>query len=104
MEITAKELKEKIESGDKFIVDLYASWCGPCKVLGPIVEKFAQKMIDEKSDVGVYKFNIDSDREYAMELGVRSVPTVMSFSNGDKVLSKVGILPESTLVEMVREL
>lgn len=104
MEITSKELKEKIESGDKFIVDLYASWCGPCKVLGPIIEKFAEKMIEEKSDVGVYKFNIDSDGEYAMELGVRSVPTVISFSNGDKVLSKVGILTESTLVEMVREL
>lgn len=104
MEITAKELKEKIESGDKFIVDLYTSWCGPCKVLGPIVQKFAQKMIDDKSQVGVYKFNIDSDSEYAMELGVRSVPTVMSFSNGNKVLLKVGILSESTLYEMVKEL
>lgn len=104
MELTKEQLQEKINSGEKFLVDFYAEWCGPCKVLGPVIEKFAEKLKTENSEVGVYKFNLESDREYAMSLGIKSIPTVISFSNGEKVLTKVGILPELTLQTMVNEL
>ena len=104
MELTKEQLQEKINSGEKFLVDFYTEWCGPCKVLGPVIEKFAEKLKTENSEVGVYKFNLESDREYAMSLGIKSIPTVISFSNGEKVLTKVGILPELTLQTMVNEL
>ena len=63
MVLTSQELREKMNSGEKFIVDMYADWCGPCRVLGPIVEKYADKLKEEGSEVGVYKFDIESDKE-----------------------------------------
>jgi thioredoxin 1 len=104
MELTKEQLQEKINSGEKFLVDFYADWCGPCKVLGPRIEKLAETLKNQNSDVGVYKFNLESDRDYAMSLGIKSIPTVMSFSNGNVVLTKVGILPDLTLETMAGEL
>jgi thioredoxin-like negative regulator of GroEL len=73
-------------------------------VLGPRIEKLAETLKNQNSDVGVYKFNLESDRDYAMSLGIKSIPTVMSFSNGNVVLTKVGILPDLTLETMAGEL
>ena len=95
MVITSQELREKMESGEKFIVDMYAEWCGPCRVLGPIVERYAQKLKEEGSEIGVYKFDIETDKELAMELGVRSIPTIKAISNGEIITTKTGILNES---------
>ena len=97
MVITSQELREKMESGEKFIVDMYAEWCGPCRVLGPIVERYAQKLKEEGSEIGVYKFDIETDKELAMELGVRSIPTIKAISNGEIITTKTGILNESQL-------
>lgn len=100
MVITSEELREKMASGEKFIVDMYADWCGPCRVLGPIVEKYAQKLKEEGSDIGVYKFDIEKDKELAVELGVRSIPTIKAISNGEVIVTKTGILNESQLNEL----
>ena len=97
MVITSQELREKMESGEKFIVDMYAEWCGPCRVLGPIVERYAQKLKEEGSEIGVYKFDIETDKELAMELWVRSIPTIKAISNGEIITTKTGILNESQL-------
>jgi thioredoxin 1 len=82
---------------------MYADWCGPCRVLGPIFEKFAKQLESDGSNVGAYKFNIESDKELAVELGVRSIPTIKAFSSGNVVSTKVGILQESQLKELVSE-
>jgi len=100
MVITSRELREKMESGEKFIVDMYAEWCGPCRVLGPIVEKYANKLKEEGSEVGVYKFDIESDRDLAVEMGVRSIPTIKAFSNGKVVSTKMGVIQEAQLNEL----
>ena len=100
MNITGEELRKRISSGESMIVDMYADWCGPCRVLGPIVERFSTKLKEEGSNVSVYKFNIETDRELAAELGVRSIPTIKGFKGGQEMITKVGVLQESQLREM----
>ena len=101
--LTTEEFKSKISSGESFIVDMYAEWCGPCRVLGPIIENVANKL-GEDYPVGVYKYNIESDKDFALEMGVRSIPTIKSFKNGDMVKHNVGVLQENAIMEMVKEL
>jgi thioredoxin 1 len=101
MKITSQELKEKINSGEKFIVDMYADWCGPCRMLGPIVEKVGIKLKEEGHEVKIYKFNIEEDKEMASMLGVRSIPALKGFNGGENVINKVGLISENQLMEMV---
>jgi len=102
--LTSEELREKINNGEKFIVDMYADWCGPCRILGPIVERVSQKLQEEGSEVSVYKFDIESDKQIAMELGVRSIPTIKAFKGGELVETKVGVLQESQLMEFAKSI
>jgi len=97
--LNSEELREKISSGETFMVDLYADWCGPCRVLGPIVERVSSRLESEGSDLKVYKFNIESDKELASELGVRSIPTIQIFSEGKNVATKIGLLQENQIIE-----
>jgi len=102
--LTSEELREKINSGDKFIVDMYAEWCGPCRMLGPIVERVSKKLTEEGHEVSVYKFDIESDKEMAVELGVRSIPTIKAFSGGEVVETKVGVLQENQLTDLANSI
>jgi len=102
MKINAQELQEKINSGEKFMVDLYADWCGPCRMLSPIIESVAKKLEEEGSEMKVYKFNIEEDQQMAAQLGVRSIPYVKIFSGGENVGNKVGLVSENQLLEMVK--
>jgi len=102
--LNSEELREKINSGEKFIVDMYANWCGPCRVLGPIVDRFADKLSTEGHEVSVYKFDIESDKELSVELSVRSIPTIKLFSEGEVVQTKNGILQEAQLLEMANSI
>ena len=103
MKLTTEELQQKIDSGEKFIVDLYADWCGPCRMIGPIVEKVAQQLKEEGSEVNVYKFDIEQDKEMAVRLGVRSIPAIKGFNGGENVTNKIGVITEVQLLEMVKE-
>jgi thioredoxin 1 len=103
MKLTSEELQSKIDSGEKFIVDLYADWCGPCRMLGPIVEKVSNKLKEEGSDVSIYKFNIEEDKDMASRLGVRSIPALKGFNGGENVINKVGLISENQLMDMVKE-
>jgi len=102
--LTPDELREKLSSNEKFIVDLYADWCGPCRVLGPIVEKAAIKLEEENSEVKIYKFNIESDKDLAMSLGVRSIPTIKAFKNGSEQITQVGVVQESVILDMAKQI
>ena len=103
MKLTTEELQQKIDSGEKFIVDLYADWCGPCRMIGPIVEKVAQQLKEEGSEVNVYKFDIEQDKEMAVRLGVRSIPAIKGFNGGENVTNKIGVITEVQLLDMVKE-
>ena len=101
MEITSLELEEKIKGGEKIILKLGTVWCGPCKVLNPIFEKVAR---ENTSDVQMYTMDVDQNREMAMTLGVRSVPTIKVISGGNVVGTKVGLIQEQEIKELVQEL
>lgn len=101
MEISSVDLQEKINNGEKIILKLSASWCGPCRLLTPIFEKVAS---ENTSDVQMYSMDVDLNREIAMTLGVRSVPTIKLFNAGEVIETKVGVLTEGQIKELVNEL
>jgi len=101
MEITSVELQEKINSGKKVIVEFWAEWCGPCKMMKPLFERVSKNNI---SNVEMYTMNVDLNREIAMSLGIRSIPTVKVFNSGENIDTKVGVLQEEQIKGMVNEL
>jgi thioredoxin 1 len=101
MEISSVELQEKINKGEKIILKLGAQWCGPCKMLKPIFEKVAN---DNTTDVQMYTLDVDLNREIAMSLGVRSVPTIKMFNAGEVIDTKVGMQSETQLNDMINTL
>jgi thioredoxin 1 len=104
MEISSQELKQKIDNGEKFIVDFYGAWCGPCKILKPIYEKVANDLASNNSDIKLYTMNVDNNRDTVMSLGIRSVPTIKSFSDGKEVTTRVGVLQEGQLHDLAKNL
>jgi thioredoxin len=89
-ELTAEQLRENMESGERFIIDYFATWCGPCKMLSRILETSGDKL-----GVPIYKFDVDSDRTFTMEQNIRSVPTLKLYEGSSVVKSHTGILQES---------
>lgn len=101
MEITAQELEQKIENGEKVIVEMWAPWCGPCRMMKPVFEKVASS---NDTDVQMFTMNIDENREVAMKYGVRSIPTIKVFDGGEVKETKVGVLAEQNIKELVTNL
>lgn len=99
MEITQEQLREKIKNGEKVIVDFWAPWCRPCSIVKPIFER-----VSENSKVPMYTLNVDDNRELASELGVRSIPTIKAFNSGNVVETKIGLIHESQLNDLVDNL
>jgi len=104
MEITQEELKQKIENGEKLIVDFYTNWCGPCRMMKPIFEKVASEVNTGESNVKMYTFNVEENRELASSLGIRSIPTIKAFNNGGESFSKSGVLMENEIKDVVNSL
>ena len=101
MEISSVDLQEKIKEGKKIIVKFGASWCGPCRVMNPIFEKVAT---ENTTDVELYSMDVDLNREVAMSLGIRNVPTVKIFNQGEVVETVIGVLNEDTIKNKIKEL
>lgn len=104
MEITTEELKQKIENGEKLIVDFWGTWCGPCKVMKPVFEKVAEEYRQENSEVQLYTMDVDKNKEFAASLGIRAIPTVKSFSGGKEVYSQPGMQMEGQIKQLVTNL
>jgi thioredoxin 1 len=101
MEISSVDLQQKINNGDKVIVDFHATWCGPCKLMKPTFEKLTT---ENTSEVQMYTMDVDLNREIAISLGIRSVPTIKIFNGGEVVETKVGVLSEGQIKGLVTEL
>ena len=93
--VTDSDFKEKvIDSSTPVLVDFWADWCGPCKMLSPTIDAIAEKY-DGKIKVG--KVNVDNDPGLAQKYGVRGIPTMMIFKDGRLIDQKVGSLPKSII-------
>merc|ERR1712000_576719 len=97
---TVEEFKEAINK-DKVIVDCFATWCGPCKAIAPILVQYSNEDPDLKDEqVHFVKFDVDELPELSQDLGVRAMPTFMFFKNGDKVDEMVGANPQGLLAKL----
>ena len=86
---------EVLKSNLPVIVDFWAEWCGPCKMLTPILEELSNEMPNE---IKVVKVNLDENQDLAMKYSIRSIPTLLLFKEGDMIDTKVGLLPKSEIV------
>ena len=86
---------EVLKSNLPVIVDFWAEWCGPCKMLTPILEELSNEM---KSEINVVKVNLDENQDLAMKYSIRSIPTLLLFKEGNLIDTKVGLLPKSEIV------
>ncbi|MCM1285790.1 MAG: thioredoxin [Acetobacter sp.] len=101
MEITKSNFDEEVVKSDiPVLLDFWASWCGPCRMLSPIIEEIAEEY-DKKIKVG--KINVDNEEELAASFGISSIPTLVVMNNGKTVNSSVGVIPKEQIAEMLEQ-
>ena len=88
---------EVLEAQGTVLVDFWASWCGPCKMIGPIIDQIA----DERTDVKVCKVNVDDEQELAVQFKVMSIPTLLVFKDGKVVNQSLGAKPKAAILAML---
>ena len=90
--------KEVLKSENLTLVDFWAEWCGPCKMIGPALEEISEEM---KDDIRITKLNIDENPTTPQKYNVRGIPTLLLFKNGEVIAEKVGALPKAQLQEWI---
>lgn len=91
--------KEVLQSDKKVLVDFYADWCGPCKMMSPVVDEIAEEMGD---GVKVCKINIDEEQNLAVKYDVMSIPTFIVIKDGKEVGRTVGVQPKEEIISMLK--
>ena len=100
--LTKQNFEEEVMCSDvPVVVDFWASWCGPCQMLAPVLSSVAEEY---QNKIKVCKVNVDEAQDLAIEYGVMSIPTLIMFKNGEKVNSSVGLVSKSELKEMIDNL
>ena len=99
LEINMNNFKEEVlEAKETVLADFWAPWCGPCRMQGPVLEKFAEA----NPDVKVVKINVDDNQELAMQFKIMSIPSIIVFKNGEAVNCAVGLQSKAALEELVK--
>ncbi len=99
LELTDANFDEMVLNSDKpVLVDFWAEWCGPCRMVGPVVEELS-KDYDGKAVVG--KVNVDNNPSISAKFGIRNIPTILFFKNGEIVDKQVGAVPKSVLASKI---
>jgi len=102
IEINAANFEEIVMNSDKpVMLDFWAEWCGPCRMIGPVVDKISDAY-EGKAFVG--KVDVDSNQEISQKFGVRSIPTIVFIKNGEVVDKSVGVAPENVLTDKLDKL
>ncbi len=99
VEVTDKNFEEVVVKSDKLtLVDFWAEWCGPCRMVSPIVAELAE---DYEDKIQVTKLDVDSNPTVSAKYGIRNIPTILFFKNGEVVDKQVGAVPKNVLAEKI---
>ena len=99
--VTDDNFKETVLDSDKpVLVDFWASWCGPCLALAPVIDELADELGDK---VKICKLNVDENQKTAMEYGIKGIPTVLLFKDGKVVEQSVGLVAKEQLIELIEK-
>ena len=98
--LNEKNFEEEVLKSEKpVLIDFWASWCGPCRMMSPVIDKIAEDM---KNQVKVCKINIDEEQNLAVKYNVMSIPTFIVFKNGKEEARSVGVQDETEIVNMLK--
>lgn len=99
IKITAENYENEVLNSDKpVLLDFWAAWCGPCKMVSPLVDEIAL----ENTDIKVGKINVDEQPELAAKFGVMSIPTLVVMENGKEVNRSIGAMPKASILKLVK--
>lgn len=99
IKITAENYENEVLNSDKpVLLDFWAAWCGPCKMVSPLVDEIAL----ENADIKVGKINVDEQPELAAKFGVMSIPTLVVIENGKEVNRSIGAMPKANILKLVK--
>ena len=99
LKITSQNFEDEVLNSDKItIVDFYADWCGPCKIMSPIIDKIAE----ENSNIKVGKLNVDNAQDVAVKYNVMSIPTIVIFKNGTELKRFVGVTSKDNIINAIK--
>jgi thioredoxin 1 len=98
--VTDGNFEEFIRSNDVAVIDCWAAWCGPCRMLSPVIEELAR----EQKDVAFGKLNVDENRATPMKYGIMSIPTLLYFKDGQLVDKTIGALPKRSIADRLEKI
>lgn len=99
IKVNGQNFEEEVTKSEKpVLIDFYADWCGPCKMLSPIIDEIAE----ENSEIKVVKVNVDDSQDLAMKYQVMSIPTLVVIKNGEEVNRSVGLIDKSQVANLIK--